>query len=74
MKILKKHVLLIVEKTDTGFSAYSEQYPIFTTAVNITELMNNALEAVNLYFEELGFQATPQNIRFEINQNSLNLN
>ena len=66
MRILRKKVIMIVEKTDTGFSAYSEQYPIFTTAVNITELMNNALEAVNLYFEEDGFQATPQNIRFEI--------
>lgn len=42
MKILKKKVTLIVEKTDTGLSAYSEQYPIFTTAVNIIELMNNA--------------------------------
>ena len=66
MKILKKNVTLIVEKTDTGFSAYSEQYPVFTTAGNITELMNNALEAVNLYFEENGMQATSQNIKFEI--------
>ncbi len=66
MKILKKNVTLIVEKTDTGFSAYSEQYPVFTTAGNITELMNNTLEAVNLFFEEDGMQASPQNIRFEI--------
>ena len=66
MKLLRRKVTVIVEKTDTGFSAYSEQYPIFTTAVNITELMNNALEAVNLYFEEDGMQATSQNIKFEI--------
>ena len=66
MKTLRRKITMIVEKTDTGFSAYSKQYPIFTTAVNITELMNNALEAVNLYFEEDGMQVTPQNIRFEI--------
>ena len=66
MKLLRRKVTMIVEKTDTGFSAYSEQYPVFTTAVNITELLNNALEAVNLYFEEDGLQATLQNIRFEI--------
>ena len=66
MKVLRKKVTMIVEKTDTGFSAYSEQYPVFTTAGNITELMNNTVEAVNLYFEEDALQATPQNIRFEI--------
>ena len=66
MKVLRKKVTMIVEKTHTGFSAYSEQYPVFTTAVNITELMNNALEAVNLFFEEDGMQVTLQNIKFEI--------
>ena len=73
MKILRKKVTMIVEKTDTGFSAYSEQYSIFTTAGNIFttagnifELMNNALEAVNLYLEEDGMRATHRNIRFEI--------
>lgn len=66
MNILRKKVTLIVEKTDTGLSAYSEEYPIFTTAANITELMHNALEAVNLYIEDDGFQATHQNIRFKI--------
>ena len=43
---------MIVEKTDTGFSAYSEAFPIFTTGNSIPELVNNAYEAVDLYFEE----------------------
>ncbi len=28
MKQLKKKVKMIIEKTDTGFSAYSEEHPI----------------------------------------------
>ncbi len=47
------------KKTDTGFSAFSEDYPIFTTGKTISELMDNALEATNLYFED-------ENIKFEI--------
>ncbi|RLD41570.1 MAG: XRE family transcriptional regulator, partial [Bacteroidetes bacterium] len=31
MKTIKKKVKIIVEKTETGFSAYSEEFPIFTT-------------------------------------------
>ena len=27
----KNKITLIVEKTNTGFSAYSDNYPIFTT-------------------------------------------
>jgi hypothetical protein len=32
MKTLKRKIPIIVEKTDTGLSAYSNDYPIFTTA------------------------------------------
>ena len=47
-----KKIKIIVEKTKTGFSAYSEDYPIFTTGRTIPELLNNALEATQLNFEE----------------------
>ena len=43
---------MVVEKTNTGFSAYSEVYPIYTTAESMSELVNSAYEAVNFYFEE----------------------
>jgi hypothetical protein len=29
MKMLRKKIRFTVEKTDTGFSAYSEKYPIY---------------------------------------------
>ena len=49
MKTLKKKIKLVVERTDTGFSAYSEDYPVFTTGESFTELLCNAVEAMNLF-------------------------
>ena len=45
MKTTNKKIKMIVEKTDTGFSAFSEDYPIYTTGRTIPELIDNALEA-----------------------------
>jgi len=65
MKNYKKKIKIIVEKTKTGFSAYSEDYPIFTTGRTIPELINNALEATQLNFEE-DYEITHENLKFEI--------
>ena len=65
MEKLNKNIKIIVEKTETGFSAYSEAFPIFTTARTVPELMNNALEAVQLYFEDQ-FEVLHENLKFEI--------
>lgn len=61
-----KKVKVIVEKTNTGFSAYCDDYPIFTTARTIPELTDNALEAANLYFEDKQIELTYDNLKFEI--------
>jgi predicted RNase H-like HicB family nuclease len=66
MKTMRKKIVLILEKTDTGFSAYALDYPIFTTGKTISKLLNNAFEAANLYFEEEEILITNENIRFEI--------
>jgi hypothetical protein len=66
MKTAKKKLKLIVEKTDTGFSAFSEDYPIFTTARTIPGLIDNAHEAAVLYFEEENVKITHENLTFEI--------
>lgn len=65
MKTIKKKIIIVVEKTETGFSAYSEEYPIFTTGRTIPELMNNAHEAVQMYFEEI-YEVPHENLKFEI--------
>lgn len=49
-----KKINLIVEKTSTGFSAYAEDLPVFTTGRSMTQLKENILEAVNLYKDETG--------------------
>ena len=41
----------IIEKTETGFSAYCKEYPVYTTGDNFTELLSNAEEAISLYGE-----------------------
>lgn len=48
-----KKINLIVEKTSTGFSAYAEKFPVYTTGRSITHLKENILEALNLYNEEM---------------------
>ena len=66
MKKMRKGIVLILEKTDTGFSAYTVDYPIFTTGKTITELLENAFEAANLFFEEEDIKLTHDNIKFEV--------
>ena len=57
---------MVVEKTDTGFSAFSDNYPIFTTGRTIPELLKNALEAANLYFEDENIELRQQDIKLEL--------
>ncbi len=66
MKTTNKKIKMIVEKTDTGFSAFSKDYPIYTTGRTIPELIDNALEAANLLFEEDDTRIEQENLKFEI--------
>ena len=66
MKIATKKIIMVVETTDTGFSAYTKDYPVFTTGKTILDLINNANEAVNLYFEDENIKVTHDHIKFEI--------
>jgi predicted RNase H-like HicB family nuclease len=56
----------IVEKTDTGFSAYCKEYPVYTTGDNFTDLLSNAEEAISLYDEGLSGQIGGKEIDLEI--------
>jgi predicted RNase H-like HicB family nuclease len=66
MKTTKKKITITVEKTETGFSAYAKDYPIFTTGKTISELIDNAYEATNLYFEDEKLKIAHENLKFEI--------
>ena len=61
-----KKYKFIIERTATGYSAYCELYPIYTSGRTILELQRNALEATNLYIEDLNRKTTSESIVFEI--------
>ena len=66
MKTLRKKFRFVVEKTDTGFSAYCRDYSVYTTGQSFTELLGHAVEALNLFLSEKGSQVTEANVEFEI--------
>lgn len=66
MKAKIKIIKITVEKTNTGFSAFCDDYPIFTSGRTIPELIENAFEAANLYFEDDEIKLTRDNLKFEI--------
>jgi hypothetical protein len=66
MRTTNKKIKMIVEKTDTGFSAFSDNNPIYTTGRTIPELINNALEAATLFFKDEELKIGQDNLKFEI--------
>jgi predicted RNase H-like HicB family nuclease len=60
----KDKISVVIEKSNTGFSAFSESFPVYTTGVTMNELINNTVEAFSLYFENEKFN--PSRIGFEI--------
>lgn len=66
MKNLKKKINITVEKTDTGYSAYTEDMSVFTTGKDIPELYVNLIEALNLAYEELGYEITAENLKLNL--------
>ena len=57
-----KKIEMIVERTNTGYSAYAKNYPVATTGKDLTELKVKIVEALNLYFEESGHSITENDI------------
>jgi predicted RNase H-like HicB family nuclease len=49
-----KKMKIIVEKTSTGYSAYADKYPVYTTGDTVKDLTNNIEEALSFYFKEGG--------------------
>jgi len=62
MKVYK----FIIERTTTGYSAFCETNPIYTSGRTILELQRNALEATNLFLEDSTKKISRKNIDFEI--------
>ncbi len=65
MPTFKNKIKIKVEKTETGFSACSDEYPIFTTGKTVPELINNSYDATQLFFGDK-YEITHENLKFEI--------
>jgi len=66
MKNLEKPIVMTLEKTETGFSAYSKKFPIFTTGNTILELIENAYEASLFYYDDQLITVTRKDLKFDI--------
>jgi transcriptional regulator with XRE-family HTH domain len=49
-----KKIEVIIERTNTGYSAYTPKYPVATTGKNLRQLKLKICEALNIYFEDKG--------------------
>lgn len=61
-----KKIAIIVEKTSTGYSAFSEDYPVYTVGNNLDELKYNIVEALNLYFEDTKNTITSDDLKITL--------
>jgi hypothetical protein len=60
-------IVFVVERTNTGFSAYAEDYDVYTTGNNEEELRKNILEATNLHLLVIGeMPVTGKNITLKL--------
>ena len=64
----KKKIVVILEKTDTGFSAYASDLPVYTTGESMNELLDNIIEAFSLYFDEEEFDASRLSLEIDFKQ------
>lgn len=55
----------IIQKTDTGFSAYAEDSLVYSTGMNHTMLRKHLLEALELAHEESGEKISREQIVLE---------
>jgi hypothetical protein len=62
-----KRIKVVVEKTNTGFSAYANNLPVFTTGASIAELKKNIVRALNFYGKEAGDKKTVTLSSIELN-------
>lgn len=66
MKKLKKKIDITVEKTKSGYSAYADDLNVFTTAKNIPSLYKNLVEALNLFYEDRGYEVSTDNLKLNL--------
>ena len=64
----RKKIMVIIEKVDTGFTAYAKDYPVYSTGSTMNELLENIMEAFSLYFEDIKFNASQISCEIDFKQ------
>lgn len=67
MKKGKKHpkIPVVVEVTNTGYSAYTQDFPVYTTGGSINEVYANISEAMSLLHEDDQIEYSPRNFKLK---------
>jgi hypothetical protein len=61
-----KKIEITVEKTATGYSAFTDEMNVYTTACDINGLYTNLIEALNFSLEEKGIQVTIKDLKLKL--------
>jgi DNA-binding transcriptional regulator YdaS (Cro superfamily) len=61
-----KKIEITVEKTATGYSAFTDELNVYTTASDINGLYTNLIEALNFSLEEKGIQVTIADLKLKL--------
>ncbi|MCX6140424.1 MAG: XRE family transcriptional regulator [Candidatus Kapabacteria bacterium] len=56
----------VVERTNTGYSGFCEEYAVYTAAEDLMSLRENAVEALELYFSDEPRVIKPQQIGLQL--------
>ena len=64
--MIMKKINILVERTKTGYSAFAEDLPVYSTGKDIVTLKKGILEALNLYFEDQQKTITESNLRITL--------
>ena len=59
-------IKMTVEKTRTGYSAFAEDFPVYTTGKDLESLKAQILEALNLYFEDADRIITEKDLTIQL--------
>ncbi|WP_017732722.1 helix-turn-helix domain-containing protein [Nafulsella turpanensis] len=66
----KEKVNVVIEKTSTGYSAYTEEYPVAVGGDSIEEIKNEVLYGLNFYHEDKGKEFTMDQLVFIVDLSS----
>ena len=61
-----RKIEMVVERTNTGYSAYASKYAVYTVGNDFPELKSNMLEELNLYFEDEGKTIAEKDIKVSL--------